>query len=123
MSRLLITAEREEWVAAVKAGQYRPESLAEDGFIHCSLPEQMVPVADALYRGRQGLVLLVVDPAWVTAEIRFEDCYQSGQKFPHIYGPLPVEAVVQVLDFEPGPDDRFALPATLDRGDWTGQET
>ena len=46
-------------------------------------------------------------------KIRFEDCYQSGQKFPHVYGPLPVEAVIQVLDFEPGPDGCFALPATL----------
>ena len=117
MSRLLHIAEREKWAAAVKAGSYRPESLAEEGFIHCSLPEQIVPVADALYRGRQGLVLLVVDPARVPAEIRFEDCYQNGQEFPHIYGSLPVEAVVQVLDFEPGPDGRFALPAALHRGD------
>ncbi|HSG15591.1 MAG TPA: DUF952 domain-containing protein [Anaerolineae bacterium] len=117
MSILLHIAEREKWVAAVKAGQYRPDSLAEVGFIHFSLPEQIVPAADVWYRGRRGLVLLVVDPARVTAEIRFEDCYQSGQEFPHIYGSLPVEAVVQVLAFEPGPDGRFALPATLAPGD------
>ena len=117
MSRLLHIAERKQWAAAVKTGQYRPASLAEEGFVHCSLPEQLVPVADAVYRDRQGLVLLVVDADQVPAKIRFEDCYQSGQKFPHIYGPLPVKAVDQVLDFEPGPDGRFALPAALYRGD------
>ena len=113
MSRLLHIAEREKWAAAAATGQYRPHSLAEEGFIHCSLPEQIVAVANAIYRGRQDLLVLVVDPARVPAKIRFEDCYQSGQNFPHIYGPLPVEAVIQVLDFEPGPDGCFALPATL----------
>ncbi|UCG26060.1 MAG: DUF952 domain-containing protein [Chloroflexota bacterium] len=117
MSRLLHIADREEWAAAAQAGQYRPASLEEEGFIHCSLPEQIVPVADASYRARHGLVLLVVDPAVVPAELRFEACYEGGQEFPHIYGSLPVEAVVQVLEFEPGQDGRFALPATLDRGD------
>ena len=116
MSTLLHIAERQAWAAAVKTGQYRPESLAQEGFIHCSLPGQVVAVADALYRGRPDLVLLVIDPAKVTAEIRFEDCYQSGQEFPHLYGPLPVEAVAQILEFTPDPGGRFTLPA-LDRGD------
>ena len=117
MMRLLHIAEREKWAAAVKAGEYQPESLAEDGFIHCSLPGQIVPVANAVYRGQQGLMLLVIDPQKVAAEIRFEDCYESGQEFPHIYGPLPAETVVQVLDFSPGPDGRFVLPAGLSLGD------
>jgi uncharacterized protein (DUF952 family) len=105
-------AERRAWSAAVQAGDYRPDSLAQDGFIHCSLPEQVVPVANSLYRGRQGLVLLVIDPARVPVEIRNEDCYESGQEFPHIYGPLPVEAVKQVLDFVPDQDGRFSLPSS-----------
>lgn len=117
MFRLLHIAEREQWAAAVRAGQYQPESLAEEGFIHCSLPEQIVPVANEVYRGRQGLVLLVIDPQNVAGEIRFEDCYESGQEFPHIYGPLPVEAVAQVLDFSPGLDGLFARPAEMNLGD------
>ena len=115
MSTLLHIAERQAWAAAVKAGQYRPESLAEEGFIHCSLPEQVVAVADAMYRGRPGLVILVIDPAKVTAEVRFEDCYQCGQEFPHIYGPLLPGAVGQVLEFKPDSDGRFTLP-DLDQG-------
>ena len=117
MPALLHIAEREAWAAAGPAGQYRPHSLESEGFIHCSLPGQLVAVADAIYRGRTGLVLLVIDPARVPAEIRFEDCTESGQEFPHIYGPLPVAAVDQVLAFEPGPDGRFTLPAALIQGD------
>jgi uncharacterized protein (DUF952 family) len=110
MPTILHIAGRQAWAAAVKAGQYRPESLAEEGFIHCSFPQQVVTVADDRYRGRTDLILLVIDPAKVTAEIRFEDCYECGQDFPHIYGPLLPGAVEQVLDFKPGPDGRFTLP-------------
>lgn len=114
MSKLLHVAERQAWAAAAESGDYRPRSLAQEGFIHCSLPEQIVAVANDLYHGRQDLVLLVIDPAAVLAEIRYEDCYESGQEFPHIYGPLPVAAVTQTLAFQPGPDGRFALPPDLD---------
>ncbi len=116
MPLLLHIAERQCWATAAHSGDYRPDSLAEEGFIHCSLPEQVVAVANALYRGRKNLVLLVIDPVKVPAEIRFEDCYESGQEFPHIYGPLPVEAVDQVLTFAPGPDGQFTLPPDLELG-------
>jgi uncharacterized protein (DUF952 family) len=102
-----------ERAAAARSGVYGPESLAEDGFIHCSLPEQLITVANALYRGRQDVILLVIDPSRVPAEIRFEDCYESGQEFPHIYGPLPVEAVERQVAFEPGADGAFAWPPAL----------
>ena len=116
MAILLHIAEKGAWIAAQESGQYRPKSLAAEGFIHCSLPEQVVSVADTFYRGQTGLVLLVIDPARVPAEIRFEECKQSGQEFPHIYGSLPVAAVDRVLEFEPGPDSRFTWPAALDPG-------
>lgn len=110
MPTLLHIAERRAWAAAVMIGEYRPESLAKEGFIHCSLPEQIVATADAYYRGRLDLVLLVIDPAKVTAEVHFEDVYESGQEFPHIYGPLPITAVDMALAFEPNRAGRFALP-------------
>jgi uncharacterized protein (DUF952 family) len=110
MAILLHIAEGQLWETAAQTGDYRPESLTQEGFIHCSLPDQVVPVANDFYRGRQDLLLLVINSSKVSAEIIFEDCYQSGQEFPHIYGPLPVEAVEQVLAFAPGPDDRFSLP-------------
>lgn len=119
---LLHIAERRAWDAARKTGLYRPPSLADEGFIHCSLPEQIVPVADDFYRGRQGLILLVIDPAKVAAEIRFEDCYESGQEFPHIYGPLPVATVDRALVFEPGLDGRFVLPAEIAQDIGSGEK-
>ncbi|MDQ7795089.1 MAG: DUF952 domain-containing protein [bacterium] len=98
------------WEQAGKAGEYRPPSLLTQGFIHCSLAGQVVAVADALFRGQSGLVLLCIDPARVKAEIRYEG---YGQPYPHIYGPLDTGAVTQVLAFEPGQDGCFRLPAGI----------
>jgi glutathione S-transferase len=106
-----------EWAAAQASGEYRlstrGKTLAEEGFIHCSHTHQVVPVADAIYRGTADLVLLVIDPAAVRAEIREEALGNSGERFPHIYGPLNVDAVVDVLPFETTVDGRFELPASL----------
>jgi uncharacterized protein (DUF952 family) len=101
---------RKEWEAAQVAGLYRADSLASEGFIHCSRPSQVIRVANERFHGRPDLLLLVIDPERVTAELRFEDCYESGDLFPHIYGPLPQAAVVRVVDFPAEPDGCFTLP-------------
>ena len=90
---------------------YIHPSLDSEGFIHCSRPEQILLPANEMFRGQTGLVLLCIDPARVTADIIYEDCYQCGQEFPHIYGPLNKEAVINVVDFPPNPDGTFSIPA------------
>lgn len=107
MSIIYHIAAQEKWFAAQASGLYLAESLSVEGFIHCSTPEQLIGVANDLYAGQEGLVLLEIDPAKIWAEILYEDCYDTGQAFPHIYGPLPVAAVIRVIDFSPGVDGRF----------------
>ena len=69
--------------------------------------------ANEMFHGKHGLVLLVIDSAKVQADMVYEDCYASGQEFPHIYGPLNVDAVVSVVDFPPDDDGSFSLPPQL----------
>lgn len=102
-----------DWEAAEKTGIYRADSLANDGFIHCSTLVQLLMPANAMYRGQEGLVLLVIDPSRVKPEVVYEDCYQSGHRFPHLYGPLNIDAVVSVLPFPPNPDGTFNIPSEL----------
>jgi len=104
----------QHWVRAQEQGAYEPPSLKDEGFIHCSTPAQVVGVANALYHGQRDLVLLCIDADHVQAAIKYEDCYETGQEFPHIYGPLNLDAVVQVIPFAPEKDGNFQLPATLD---------
>ena len=62
---------------------------------------------------QQGLVLLCVDTDKVAAEIRYENLEGGRELFPHIYGEINTDAVVQVAEFEPGVNGHFTLPAML----------
>jgi glutathione S-transferase len=90
-----------EWrEAAERGGPYGRSTLgksqAEVGFIHCSFARQVEATARLIYGGRKDVVLLVIDPSAVHAEIRIENLDGGGERFPHIYGELPAAAVVRV---------------------------
>jgi inner membrane transporter RhtA len=98
------------WLAAHSHGRLEPDSLRDVGFIHLSALSQVHVPANALFRGRDDLVLLEIDPQRVPAEIRWEDGdppHPDGWQFPHLYGPLPVTAVTHVHPFRPDPDGAF----------------
>ena len=73
-------------------------------------PRQVAATGQRYYAGVSGLVLLWIDPTRLVHEVRWEDTTGAGERFPHLYGPLELEAVTAVLPFEPGPDGRFCLP-------------
>lgn len=107
------------WEEAKKLGAYQADTLSTQGFIHCSRKEQVVPVANFLFKGRSDLVLLLIKESRVTAEIKEEDG-GDGEFFPHIYGPLNLDAVIAVVDFPSQDDGTFILPSTLDiRTTWS----
>jgi uncharacterized protein (DUF952 family) len=95
------------------SGSYRPEMFPVDGFVHCSTRDQVVKVADIRFRGQTGLVLLCIDTDKVAAEIRYENLEGGRELFPHIYGEINTDAVVQVAEFAPGTNGHFTLPAML----------
>lgn len=90
--RILHVTQRSAWQRALEDGCYQGDSLATEGFIHCCAPHQLDHVLTSYFQGQGGLVLLEIDEALVTEEIR----YEGG--FPHVYGVLPVAAVVAVRD-------------------------
>ncbi|MFD5638056.1 DUF952 domain-containing protein [Streptomyces sp. NPDC127077] len=100
---LLHLTERSLWEAARASGTFeistRGRTLQEEGFIHCSLRRQLPAVAAMVYGSYTGpdeLVVLVVDAERLTAPVRFEAMTPGGEEFPHIYGPITVDAVVDV---------------------------
>lgn len=97
--------------AARASGTYTAPSLATEGFIHFSSAHQVQGVRAAFYAGQPDLVLLVVDPARLQAPLRYEPpahlpsrsvapTSSPEQRFPHLYGPLPWAAVVDVVDVD-----------------------
>ncbi len=108
-------AARADWERAQAEGAYRVESLLTAGFIHFSTPAQVARVANAIYAGRADLVLLVVDPSRLTATLKYEPptgTYTPGEElFPHLYGPLNLDAVVRVMPYLPDANGTFAPPS------------
>ena len=102
---------RAQWQQAQRAGSYRADTLDTEGFIHCSTPAQVVRVANALFHAQAGLVLLCIAPEKLQAELRYESPAPGATElFPHLYGPLNLDAVVEVVDFPLRADGSFTLP-------------
>ncbi len=101
MAELFHITERAVWVEAVEVGEYRMSTrgvtLAEEGYIHCSLRHQLRGVAEYLYGDADDLVVLVIDSTKVPAPVRHETPGPGSEEYPHIYGALPVEAVTSVI--------------------------
>ena len=94
---------RDDWSAAQAAGRYEVSSrgvtLAEEGFIPASTHEQLPGTLERYYADLDpaGLVILEIDPAACEAAgspVRWEDVPGARARFPHVYGPIPVAAVL-----------------------------
>ena len=109
---------RTNWEAAQQRGDYRAESLETEGFIHCSTISQVLPVAENYYQGQSGLILLSIEPALLSSDLKWEPPsggspppgVPEGDPFPHIYGPINLDAVTKVLELKLDSQDKFILP-------------
>jgi uncharacterized protein (DUF952 family) len=114
VAELFHLTERTTWEAALPAREYRAStrgfSLEDQGFIHCSLRHQVRAVAECLYGDTDDLVLLVIDSDRLTAPVRYEVPEPGAEAYPHIYGPLPTDAVVAVTPVGRDSDGRLVLP-------------
>lgn len=121
MTSILHITTRDEWAAAERNGEYRAPSLETEGFIHCSTLRQTVDTANAFFRGRNDLVLLLIDASAARAEVRYEPAAEGGRAsaglFPHLYGPLNLDAVRKVIAFPSNAEGQFELPSGLGDGD------
>jgi uncharacterized protein (DUF952 family) len=113
---------RTAWTNAVAAGEYRPPSLASEGFVHFSFADQVSATANLIYRDVEDLIVVEFDPAKLGADVVVEDSSggppasedggtpadegvagggiagggRSGTEFPHVYDAIPVNAAARV---------------------------
>lgn len=86
-----------EWNAAKQKGFYEAASLKEEGFIHCSQEHQVADILGRYFTDKTGLVKLVIDTDKLTSRFVFDWSTSIRDTFPHIYGPLNVDAVIDVI--------------------------
>jgi uncharacterized protein (DUF952 family) len=91
------------------AGPYRAESLASEGFIHCSHRDQVARIANSFFAHEKELLVLEIDVGVLNSPVREEDA-GSGERFPHVYGPIDRSAVAAVTRLRRGPDRLWVFP-------------
>jgi len=100
------------WNGPDPSAPYRGDSLASQGFIHCSTRDQVIRTANRYYRGQSGLVLLAIDEACLRSPLRYElGTHGENELFPHLYGPLNRDAVVGVYPLQLAEDGTITYPA------------
>lgn len=108
------------WAEAQAAGEVKAESLATEGFIHCSRQTQLLAVANRFFPGATDLLALGIDEAGVAPWLVNEGPTGVGDPFadnmfPHVYGPIPTASIVAVAPLAVGADGQFLWPKELPR--------
>ena len=117
MKTIICITTRAIWDAALKSDEYThstiTSSLNEVGFIHATAPDQTMDVI-ARFTDQKDVILLFIDAERVQSPVKFEAA-RSGREglFPHIYGPLNVDAVYSIANVERNAEDKFIAPAAL----------
>jgi uncharacterized protein (DUF952 family) len=111
VQRIFHIVERGTWALAQAAGEYRPESLQSEGFVHFSFADQVEPTANLLFADAVNVCVVEFDPQRLGAPVVVEDTADRGEAFPHVYAPIPAEAAVAVHDLPRDADGRYHFAA------------
>lgn len=87
----------DSWEAQKEQELYEHDSLAAEGFIHCSFDHQVEGVLGRYYAGVERVLILKIDPALLDAGL-VEEASTGGEIYPHIYGKINRGAIVDIED-------------------------
>lgn len=109
---------RSQWDLARQRGDYQPPSLEAEGFIHCSTIAQVIGTANVFFHGQHDLLVLRIDERKLVSRLEFEAPADAGDVrprtlFPHLYGPLNLDAVIDAIELPSNTDGSFRLPPAL----------
>lgn len=107
-------AEPGDWAASID--EYRAPSLETEGFIHCATADQLADVAQRHYRDHNDLILLALDPDSLEGAVVYEDLYELGEEYPHVYGPIPTAAVLTTSPYLAHLEEGLWRETRADRG-------
>ncbi|KAA5606094.1 DUF952 domain-containing protein [Roseospira marina] len=100
----------DDWQAAVRAGTFTGTDVdTRDGFVHLSAADQVEETARRHYADVRPLILVAVDTARVVGDLRWERS-RDGAAFPHLYGSIPLEAVLSALPLAEDRDHHLIFP-------------
>jgi uncharacterized protein (DUF952 family) len=84
-----------EWELAQEVGFYKAASLDIEGFIHCSTALQVDGVVERYFKGKTNLIKLTIDPNKLSSKLVYELSPSINQEFPHVFGVINLDAIIQ----------------------------
>lgn len=109
MNLIYHITKKETWVKALANNLYDFCTLKTSGFIHCSTHLQYLEVANRLFKNEtKDLVLLAINEKLIDSNVVYENLEGGTELFPHIYGPLNLNAVTQAYNFTKNKRGDFA---------------
>lgn len=103
-----------DWKDQKKESRYSPESLDSQGFIPCSSGKDVEETANRLFKGENDVLLIVINTTLIEPELKYEEDKETGTKYPHIYGPLNMDAVIDKIELAMEDDSTFEISFSED---------
>jgi phenylacetic acid degradation protein len=102
-----------EWEKAKSNGKYIHPSIETEGFIHCSTADQLIDTANIYFDGEQEILVLCIDPSELKSELKYELAPKRKQEFPHIFGPINLEAVKKTIILKRNEINQYTITEKL----------
>lgn len=100
---------KNDWKEHKKDSRYYPESLESEGFIHCSSGKDIEATANLLFNGEEHILLIVINTTLIEPDLKYENDEDTGIKYPHIYGPLNLDAVIDKIELAAEDDGSYQI--------------
>jgi uncharacterized protein (DUF952 family) len=98
MSTIYHITTKKNWKEAEKSGSLTAPSLETESFIHCCELKQMRGVLKRYFEGQKGLVAVAIEVDKLKSPLKYESSPSVQEDFPHVYGPINVDAVEEIID-------------------------
>jgi uncharacterized protein (DUF952 family) len=99
MSTIFHITTKADWESAKINGFYVAPALKEEGFIHCCHENQVEDILSKYYTDRKDILCLKIETEKLTSQYIFEWSPSLEQTFPHVYGPINIDAVESVIEY------------------------
>jgi len=85
-----------EWIERSVNGFYHHPSLESEGFIHCSTSAQLNDTIERFFADDEKIIILQIGVSHLVPELKFELAPTLNELFPHVYGPINIDAIMHV---------------------------
>jgi uncharacterized protein (DUF952 family) len=99
---------RDDWAEAEIEKIYQPPTLTTEGFIHLSTDKQLLAAANRFYKGKPDLLVVAINEKHLESDLRYAEA--DGDSYPHLHGPLNMDAVVEVVALPINAKGEFEVP-------------